>query len=47
MAKKFEVQQEFLGVLIIYELQKKTLCTGGSSVAVSSTAMHTTLASAE
>ena len=44
MAKKFEVQKEFLGLLIICELHMKALCTGGSSVAVSSTAMHTTLA---
>jgi hypothetical protein len=44
MAKKFEVQQEFIGVLSIYELNKKTLFTGSSSVAVSNTSMHTTLA---
>jgi len=44
MTKKFEVQEEFRGVLSISELHKKTLCAGGSNVAVSCTAMRATLA---
>jgi len=44
MAKKFVVQQEFIGVLSICGLQKNTLCVGGSSVVVSNTSMRTLLA---